>query len=392
MLISMNSKTQAIFERLWTYDNEGYSKDGGETVYEFFDDPNNFNSVKTGLMDFLKKHGLSKDADSSEALGFIRSKFREKGIPFDEQNIRQNIRNWLNKEIKSISNRRIIFLFCLAFELDLPESEEFITKVFFERPFNFRNAEETIYYFCIKNKYAYSKAEELIKEFNDQNVSCGSDDVETVVIKKEICSIESLNDLSAYLLLYADRFKDNKNTAKKCAERYLIQAAEITDSFKKQTKKKNRLEQIHANKLLGTILGYYNKYDRNEPSKAPLADDEDEGLRSFLFTDFIKLHFPSNENIHKLRTGKPVPYELLRKIIILMHFYCFCKTDQSQNNKERFYRYVSELNDILFDSGFGKLYLRNSYDCLFLYCVKNNDPIKSFQHTISLNWINNAAE
>jgi hypothetical protein len=166
-------------------------------------------------------------------------------------------------------------------------------------------------------------------------------------------------------------------TAKNIAKEYVKKAyscayekAEIEHStlYEDQRKINYNKNGINVDLLLAQIFNY----NRKDVEKGrSLKKDSD-------FVDYVKRNFPRSEEISRLMSDKQVTYDLLRKIIILMHFYVFFNKEK-QKIDEIFDEYVTEINTILYNCGFGKIYLRNPYDWIFMHCAVEDNPIDEFQ-------------
>jgi hypothetical protein len=87
----------------------------------------------------------------------------------------------------------------------------------------------------------------------------------------------------------------------------------------------------------------------------------------------------------KIIRGEEVTYETLRKALMLFRFYRFYSeapnTDKNSifNNLLDFY---DELNILLIQCGFARIYERHPFDCLLLYCANTDDPVIAM-HTLN---------
>ena len=80
----------------------------------------------------------------------------------------------------------------------------------------------------------------------------------------------------------------------------------------------------------------------------------------------------------KIINGEKATYETLRKALMLCRFYRFYS--EANNIDEltingNLLDFYDELNNLLIQCGFARLYVRHPFDCLLLYCANSDDPI-----------------
>ena len=298
------------------------------------------------------------------------------------------IKNWLINHYQGgfkEKSKPIMYSLCFAMGFNEKESEEFITKVFFERPFNRRNAEEAIYYFCLKNGHEYKSAVELINYYNSLNKNNISDDESTRILKNEIDDLDdtSIDYFKIFLCKNASRFNDFMTTAKKNAKELVLKAYMYSSHFNKNhnSSSKVTIKDININSLLNDILNMDLK------NLTPRGEKQHTIKNNFKFLNYVALNFPDNERIGNLINDKKISYDAIRKIIILMHFYSYCSEMRKQDNYVDQIEYLEEINNILYESGFGKMYDRNPYDWIFMHCthtvLQNRDSLDEFWDIVS---------
>lgn len=358
MEYTKHEKTEAMDNKLWNYDQNDTS--GRNDLLKNYE---NFNSISVGLKEYLVRHGMTEGADTDQTLSYLNELYDKKRIPFDKV----TIGNWLKKNeqlTRQISKRKVMHSLCFALGLNERESEEFITKVFFERPFNFRNAYETICYYCLKDGLSWNDAVECSVWFEKQSGLASDDYGETRIIREEIAGTSSLDELKEYLKTYSDRFSGNQKTARSTAESLLIKAYGYTNNT--TPAKKLTVFDVNTNAIIKDMFDF----DTTTVTKGQSFK------KNAAFVNYVKAYFPSNETISKFRNGEKISDDLLRKMIILLHFYCYSKECGDDADYDE---YTDDIGSILYSSGFGILYPRNPYDWIFLHCMASGEPLKELQ-------------
>ena len=169
-----------------------------EECLSYLNDESNWNGVSKKLIQEMNEHlGLNEDADAlveilrekMAALDGLEKSSAEYGT------LKTNVYRWLKKnqvpgEIKkSGEDYAMKICFALGFNV-LPENyksgksteeietithdrvSSFLRKGCRRSSFNFRDAYDTIYFYCLMNGEPYSKAKELIKRYNDSAFKC----------------------------------------------------------------------------------------------------------------------------------------------------------------------------------------------------------------------------
>ena len=84
--------------------------------------------------------------------------------------------------------------------LNAHQTGEFFLKAYLERPFNYKNIHEDVYYFCLNNGLSYADAKCIIDKINTIPYLHNPDALDdTEQIGKDIESIKSEEELIKYL-------------------------------------------------------------------------------------------------------------------------------------------------------------------------------------------------
>ena len=110
-----------------------------------------------------KKGFKGEESDADGLAKFVFECGNERNVTLSSLN---TLKNWLKKAPPSGSQqgREKVYALCFALGLDASKAEEFFLKAYLERPFNYKNINEAVYFFCLKNKLPYSKAKEMIQK------------------------------------------------------------------------------------------------------------------------------------------------------------------------------------------------------------------------------------
>ena len=91
--------------------------------------------------------------------------------------------------------------------------------------------------------------------------------------------------------------------------------------------------------------------------------------------------------LSKIKNGKPVSYDAMRKALIILSFYDYFTKLFEQNKSDKhfcvfesdFRVFVEETNDLLTDCGYPPFYIRNPFDWLILHCANHPYPLNEFR-------------
>lgn len=280
----------------------------------------------------------------------------------DPEGILRTVRNWLDDKTEistAPDNREKLFIFCMVLEMDLKTTAEFFLKYFLTLPFNFKNIEDIVFYYCLKNNKDIKWALSTIKCISFESLENNSEmNVETSAIRT---ILDEKNDDSILQFLKNNHFERNAwfSSAKK-EIKIIIQKYET--------------EKSH-NKLLENIYGKgYNFRDVKKSDK-----NNDVLLPKRFTTNLLEPVVLSNILTNK----KAVSYDEVRKALILLNFYDYYyeleKADFSMDIKDAFNEFIENTDELLCKCGFSPLYPYNSYDWVILHCANSCSPIKMFQ-------------
>lgn len=331
-------------------------------------------SFGQALSSFLEKNcGYIPESEPVET--FLKKKIR--GSSVDKsigEKIIRNSKSWFAGNARAGSREQ---LFALAFALGLNEEKTkmLFHKVYLDRAFDYRNADEIIYYYCLKNGKDWNDVIRLKSAIAGSTSTDTDFTVATQMIKTDIDNSKDDAELISYINHHKHNLSLKEVSAKKNLE-YLIYGDKMALS----------IAQIEAD---GDDC--YVGYDRSSLnflySVITMQNVAGEKGTQTLFTKEVTSKF--NSGVFrcfpeaKSLAGNNLSYEEMRKSIILIFSYWYWNKAEKANKRIHIDDYVSELNGYLEDSGMPLMYPGNPYDWLFLRCTEVEElPLNSFRSVI----------
>lgn len=317
--------------------------------------------------------------DTDAMLKEAQKRYSEKGIE-----LKKAVKGWFQKEDVSPSTdqafRRNLYDFCVAMDMDLNTTAKFFLKAFLTIPFNYKDRDDAIYFYCLKMNKPYSVIKKMLEVADTYTPTNKTVDF-TEKIGKDILAISDDAEFLAYLCQNCYDRKHQYSTAKKeitnlVEKNKTMVPGKDNDSFCELGTKK-------TSALLAAILGY--RYQGLDSAQRKYMKEC--GLPSFPHDGDIDM-IVSDEN--------EASFDNLRKTLILMKFYNFYRELQIKNNElymdddvinEHLYDFFDETNDMLALCGFVQMYLRNPFDWIILFCANSPNPIEYLQDFIQKRYL-----
>lgn len=317
--------------------------------------------------------------DTDAMLKEVQKRYSEKGIEF-----KKAVKGWFQKEDVSPSTdqafRRNLYDFCVAMDMDLNTTAEFFLKAFLTIPFNYKDRDDAIYFYCLKMNKPYSVINKMLEVADTYTPTNKTVDF-TEKIGKDILEISDDEEFLAYLCQNCYDRMHQYTTAKK-------EIVNLVEKNKAMVPGKDNdsfcdlgTEKMSA--LLAAILGY--RYQGLDSAQRKYMKEC--GLPSFPRDGDVDMII-SDEN--------EASFDNLRRTLILMKFYNFYRDLQIKNNElymdddminEYLYDFFDETNDILAKCGFVQMYLRNPFDWIILFCANSPNPIEYLQDFIQKRYL-----
>ena len=331
---------------------------------------------------YAKKNGFKEDKSNADALAkYILKLGEERKAPLSSLN---TVKNWLKKAPPAANQagRENVYTLCFALGLNAKETKEFFLKAYLERPFNYKNIHEAVYFFCMNNGLSYTDAQRMIEKI-ESAPEVNNADVERVTeqIGYDISLMTTEDDLVKYLVTNCSSFSiQNQTATNKIKE--LIE--ECKDLAKKEYKLLHNgdISVENVDELLTVITGYYARETVNGDKLYK------QSISKSKLPELIRKNFPQREQFKQIEDGK-ASFDTIRKALIMLKFYSFFadalihKAEDLENGL--FYEFVDETNELLAECGYVQLYWRNPYDWLFGYCAYGaTNPLDEFKNVIDI--------
>ena len=316
---------------------------------------------------------LGKDPNTSagELFDEVKKRYTEKGIE-----LKKAVKGWFQKEDVSPSTdqayRRNLYDFCVAMGMDYQTTAAFFLKAFLTIPFNYKDRDDAIYFYCLKEGRPYSVIKHML-EVADSYAVTNAHVNYTEEIGLRILDIETDEEFLQYLQKHCYDRKHQYATAKKRLAELISANKSIVPGNDKDGQELafDHLGTTKNSALLAAILGYrYQGLDAIQRKHM-----KESGLPAF----------PRDGDIDDiLAPHSEASFEVLRRSLILMKFYNFYRGYQLITNKldicevdinENLYDFFDETNDELARCGFVQMYFRNPFDWIILFCANSPNPI-----------------
>ena len=356
----------ALFEQWNEFDdyNEDYSP-----IIEKLNSDDAFRTFGDGLLFFLQKRNPELTAES--AIKYIDELCSKNGVSVGDIASTNTLKSWFKggpRPKKGEDSRRSMFALAFALNLTPEETAELFHKVYLDRAFDYRNANEIIYYFCLNNKKSWEDAKRLLEAAKGFYSERTDHTVYTSQIKFDVDSLADENELLLYLKNHAHNLEKSNMSA-------MRNLAELIEAAKKITK-----EEAEQPEYAETFRGS----DRDSLNFTyevitSLSVSGDKGTKT-LFKNArlpkeIKNRFPEAATLSK----KEPTYEELRKLIIILFSYTHWYKVQWAGIDADIDDYIAQINVYLIDSGFSPMYYGNPFDWMFLYCALSERPLDVFR-------------
>lgn len=162
-----------------------------------------------GLVTFMETYcGYSAGMDP---VAFLKECCKERGVPSNDiAKDNRTFKGWFF-DSQRLKERKPMFAIAFALGLNTAQTKALFNKVLLDRAFEFRNADEIIYYYCIKHNKTWAEAKRLIESVAaDQESSDYT--VATEFIRTDADALED----DAQLIDYVSKHGHNLSLKKLC--------------------------------------------------------------------------------------------------------------------------------------------------------------------------------
>ncbi len=344
---------------------------------------NNLNEI-TLFADAVKKRadelGWSESADT--LVDFVIGLCRTAGVDIS----RQNITNWIDGIAPSgnISGRENVYKLCFALKMDADETKKFFLEAYLERPFNYKNLHEAVYFFCLKSGRTYSDALRIIDIIEKkQHINNSEAEDATENIGKEIYLKDTEEELINYITENSSGFKINNKTATEKIKVLINKCMVLANGENGCPDSRKEIRTVDA--LLDAIYSYSARGTEGVDKKSG------QGIRVYSssisksgFPKLIKRNFPQRQQIENILKGK-ASYEVIKKALVILNFYSFfteAKLNGIEGGQELFFEFYDEMDSVLAECGYVGLYWRNPFDWMIGYCACAPNPVDELRALI----------
>ena len=362
-----------------------------DDVINFLNDEETFRTFGEGLINLMqKKYG---DIVIENPRAFLKQMCIKTGVNIEEIGSRNTLKDWFSgerKPKKGEADRYKMFAIAFALEFNPEETAELFHKVYLDRAFNFRNAEEIVFYYCLSQNKPWVEAKRLISmvgfdgDYEDRTIY-------TSELEAGIKNISTEQGLLDFIKKHSHNLSLSSVTADSKIEEYIEKSkwAARIESYMEQNAED--FEKRSRDKMPINLL-----YEVITRIKTSGKDGTLALIKKARLPHEIKSRFPTSASL-----GIQETHEDRRKVLILLYFYTAWFTKQwgkIPKNQEEFEKfrpnydfdytvnledYTSHLDYLLFECGFSPLYYGNPYDWFFMFCSLSKTPLDCFREFLA---------
>lgn len=283
---------------------------------------------------------------------------------------------WIGNDDVPVSNivsREIMYKLCFALGMDEVATRNFFYKGCLERPFNFKNIRESVYYFCLKHRKNYFEAEHIL-DIIETTAAIDNPDADnlTSVIANRIKNIRTVDELISYLVENRSGFTHHNNSAYQLIENELLPLCKNLATRELLRINVYRSVGVSVDSLLTVIYGYNARatFKNEKIFKYSISDKA-----ASKFPRLIKENFPQREQFQQI-AKREASASVVRKALIMLKFYEFFTQAYlddplaSNFNPDIWEEFVDEMNTVLEICGYVQLYWRNPFDWMIGHCAR----------------------
>lgn len=383
---SDNQATQLAYGEIFNYDFDMVELPSKE----YFDSLDDYLLFTDSVKNRARAIGYRDDMD---IVDFLVGLCKETGVGLS----RATISNWMAKgsPASGESGRNNVYKLCFALRMNAEQTGEFFLKAYLERPFNYKNLHEAIYYFCMNNGLGYPDAVRIIEKAESLPVieNPSAQDI-TEEIGRELQAFRSEEMLLEYLQANRCGFAEQNKTATERIKLLIEKCyplAEAEFDFQKKVKDKactvdneDELLSVIYNYNARATDGYWEKKGKLVP-KPVYAKSISESK----FPQLVRCNFPQRQQLENIKKHK-ASYDTIRKALIMLSFYHFFADARSKGVKspDLFDEFVDEMNTTLAECGYVQLYWRNPYDWMIGHCAEKENPLDMLRNMIDEYYLN----
>lgn len=287
----------------------------------------------------------------------------------------RTVQEWVRGTTPGTTNRQNNYELCYALEMNINETAEFFVKSYFNVPFNYKHNVDAIFYYAIKNNRSYEVINNMLK------LSAGFKirkelKTETVDIGRNISEIDDDTEFLQYLSNHCYSNSQQNQVARNYIKELFD---EIKLNIMDKMEENGEQRDISINAIVDMIFEI--RYRTNIKMNLKTSSSKTKYVKANILPKRFTESLPQNDVLGKILKGEEVSYETLRKTLIILKLYAFYADtinwddDDIRENGLDFY---SQINELLYESGFSPLYVRHPFDYLIIFCSMSLDPVATF--------------
>lgn len=370
-----------------------------EEIKKDIDKFNNCTLFLEGILLKIKELGYTGEiygvdkGDTKEVLDFLFELYQEEQMEVS----RPALRNWIVKNPPTSGSRELVYKLCFALKMDDEQTEKFFLKNYLNRPFNYKNSHEAVYFWCLHNGKKYQEAIKIIEKIE----SVSEKDTPTLElcteqIGRKVKDIGNEQELIDFLCKFQygqkQQYMTATNKVKELLEKCYQLATEEIKVFSyyylevqpRFFQKNGEVKRINNEELLLEVI--YGDVSEKGKLTSRVAQSN--------FPKLIRKNFPKRQlfsNIQKHEASEDV----IRKALIILVFYEFYATALLYTEKnvlcganttgfrQEYEDFKVELDNMLLECGYVQMYIRNPFDYFIVYCAKTSNPLDTFRTLIA---------
>lgn len=372
--------TEKKKEQLWELhelNDENEENIDIEKVQRFLNDSEMFCSFGENLSRIIREK-MPLGAEETPAQ-FLLKCSKESGVILN----RNTVVNWISGGLrpkKGNESRENMFKIAFALNLSVEETYRLFHCVYLDRSFNFRRANECIYYYCINTGRTYQHAQNLLEALHRENNVCFSQEDRTIgtqMIGAELKELSKDKDILQYIREHPHNFSINNRAALKKLHEYKEKAEEAVQEElgRKEDEKKRGESRKSVNFMFRIITGQ--SFLKEEGRLSSLTG-------KYQLLKEISNNFPQPQVLSRLSADakKELTYDEIRKLIIFFYSYWYWERMEAQKSLVELDEFENSLSDLLDEINYSPLYYGNPYDWLYLYCAITDRPLDTFREIL----------
>lgn len=375
----MNNKMTVVSERIYNQAISGTLTVSG--AVDFLEKEAKMRTLREKLEQF--SHG--QELRTTLVQGLMRN-HPDRG----KDAVERRVRGWLNNPDNQTLRKKDAIELCFILGLSVEEADAFVALIS-EEGLHWRNPDEIVYLFALKQGMDYPEANRLNEEMAEvlsRVTESGtlSEDNFTPIIRSEVAALGTREELVDYLTGAVSRLGRYHNNAYRLFME-MMEALEnpLPDEGEENAGLFEKEELTKEELTIRDILKEY-LYEKNvlyakgqvKAGKKNRAPSGEEKLVFTVIQEAVSKSWPDETTISKMKSRKT---DVTRKVLILLFLATGQESPYDEENdidfvlsREEFFEQLYQgLNDMLLQAGFMPLDPRSPFDWLILYCICAED-------------------